>query len=125
MVRFLPCTLGSLLQLLVFLWSDHTGRVCVLITGCHCWDYTPQACGSTTPALLIQSLIKISCKSLRQMQSQAAIGPINTQSERSFSAAGESARDGVKHDLGRADEERTSQSLALIDKKKGLTVPVS
>lgn len=48
---------------------------------CHCWDYTPQACGSTAPALLIQSLIKISCKSFRQMQSQASIGPINTQWE--------------------------------------------
>lgn len=48
----------------------------------HCWDYTPLNCGSTAPALLIQSLIKVSCKSLRQTQSQPVIGPISTHRER-------------------------------------------
>lgn len=61
----------------------------------HCWDYTPLNCGSTAPVLLIQSLVKISYKSRIQTQSQAAIGPINTQSERSSTVAGESSRDGM------------------------------
>lgn len=89
------------------------GECVHLSLACHCWDYTPQTCGNTAPVLLIQSLIKISCKSLRQMQSQAAIGLINTQSERSSSAAGESSRDGMKCDLGPVDEGRTSQSSSL------------
>lgn len=48
----------------------------------HGRDYMLQAAGSTAPAILIQSLIKISCKSHRQTVSWPVIGTINPPTER-------------------------------------------
>lgn len=72
------------------------GQYVPLSLACHGRDYMLQAAGSTALAILIQSFIKISCKSHRQTVSWPVIGTINPPTERVAEGCPE---EGMKGDL--------------------------
>lgn len=94
------------------------GQYVPLSLACHGRDYMLQTAGSTALAILIQSLIKISCKSHRQTVSWPVIGTINPPTERVAEGCPE---EGMKGDLWWANDGSGGSTVSVSPSFKMFT----